>query len=89
MGKTRVCGKRCHHAKHPTCRCWCGGTFHGAAGLDARLEFAGEFIVNKLPTTEAAFARLTHANLFDEKAGIWRERVAAAVAARESTGVAR
>jgi hypothetical protein len=79
---TRVCGKRCHDALQAKCRGWCGGTFHGAGGLDARLAFAGEFILDKLPTTEAKFQTLTQPNLFHTGAS-WRDRVETAVAARE------
>ena len=32
MSKVRRCDKRCHNAKRPRCRCWCGGAFHGSAG---------------------------------------------------------
>lgn len=37
MGRKGQCGRRCHEAKKPRCRCWCGGAFHGAAGA-ANLE---------------------------------------------------
>lgn len=30
-GKRRSCNARCHNAKHPTCKCICGGRYHGAA----------------------------------------------------------
>ena len=82
MGKTRICGKRCHNALHGKCRCWCGGTFHGTAGLDARLAFCGELIVDKLPTTEEKFNTLTQPSLFGPKGTDWRDRVASAVATR-------
>jgi len=36
MGKVRRCDSRCHNAKRPRCRCWCGGTFHGSAGVANR-----------------------------------------------------
>ena len=36
MGKVRRCNSRCHNAKRPRCRCWCGGLFHGAQGASAR-----------------------------------------------------
>ena len=83
MGKTRICGKRCHNAKSPKCRCWCGGTFHGTAGEAARATFAATFQLEKLPTTEAAFEHLTHPNLFNEAAGEWRTRVSDNVAKRD------
>ena len=35
MGKVRRCNSRCHHAKKPRCRCWCGGFFHGVDGAGA------------------------------------------------------
>ena len=35
MGKVRRCDSRCHKAKKPRCRCWCGGAFHGADGTGA------------------------------------------------------
>ena len=85
---TRTCGARCHRAITPKCRCWCGGTFHGAtSGLDARLAFAEQFDLEKLPTTEAAFERLTQPNLFDSKAAAWRARVDSAVASRKARKV--
>lgn len=33
MGKIRRCNSRCHNAKVSRCKCWCGGHFHGSAGL--------------------------------------------------------
>jgi hypothetical protein len=83
MGKTRICGKQCHNAKSPKCRCWCGGTFHGADGEAARATFATSFSLAKLPTTESAFDHLTHPNLFHDDAAEWRARVDAGVAAQE------
>ena len=35
MSKIRRCDKRCHTAKKPRCRCWCGGFFHGTNGAGA------------------------------------------------------
>ena len=35
MGKVRRCDGRCHRAKRPRCRCWCGGAFHGVNGAGA------------------------------------------------------
>ena len=35
MGKVRRCDWRCHTAKGPRCRCWCGGAFHGVNGAGA------------------------------------------------------
>lgn len=32
----RRCDSRCHNAKKPRCRCWCGGHFHGAQGAGNR-----------------------------------------------------
>lgn len=32
MGRVRRCGSRCHNAKKPGCRCWCGGHYHGTQG---------------------------------------------------------
>ena len=83
MGKTRICGKRCHAAKTAKCRCWCGGTFHGVEGEAARATFQASFSLEKLPTTEAAFDHLTHPNLFHDDAADWRTRVSAGVAAQE------
>ena len=36
MSKVRRCDRRCHEAKKPRCRCWCGGRFHGANGAKNR-----------------------------------------------------
>ena len=36
MGRVRRCNGRCHNAKRPRCRCWCGGAFHGAGGAANR-----------------------------------------------------
>lgn len=36
MGRVRRCDSRCHNAKKPRCRCWCGGHFHGAQGAGNR-----------------------------------------------------
>jgi hypothetical protein len=84
MGKTRVCGARCHHAKRAKCMCWCGGLFHGAAGADARDTFAESFDVDKLPTTERAFDELTRQpDLFQaDDGGRWRQAIQAARQAR-------
>lgn len=35
MGKVRRCDRRCHNARRPRCRCWCGGFFHGEHGPGA------------------------------------------------------
>jgi len=35
MGKVRRCDSRCHNARRPRCRCWCGGFFHGKDGAGA------------------------------------------------------
>ena len=35
MGRVRRCDSRCHNAKRPRCRCWCGGAFHGVDGAGA------------------------------------------------------
>ena len=81
VGKTRVCGKRCHAAKCAKCRCWCGGLFHGAAGDLARESFRAEFGLDKVPTTERTFDALTRQpELFDEtgKSDRWRSAIAAA-----------
>lgn len=43
MSKVRVCGKVCHKAKGSTCKCWCGGLFHGSKGNAAREAFASEW----------------------------------------------
>ena len=40
MGKVRRCDKRCHTAKGTRCRCWCGGFFHGSAGVANRAALA-------------------------------------------------
>ena len=57
MGRTRVCGKRCHRAVTATCRCWCGGVFHGVAGRLARETFKAEFRLD-VPTTQERFEAL-------------------------------
>ena len=36
MGKVRRCNERCHNAKGTRCKCWCGGAFHGSAGVENR-----------------------------------------------------
>lgn len=87
MGKTRVCGGTCHKAKRPTCKCWCGGVFHGAAGAAARAELLEAFKCPIVPTTEKAFQELTsprQRDLFaDDGIGrAWRSRVVDAVSAR-------
>ena len=75
---TRVCGKRCHHARRPACRCWCGGLFHGAAGESARDEFRQAFNVDAVPTTDTKFRELTgQPDLFGEGLAAgddWRKR---------------
>jgi hypothetical protein len=41
MGRVRRrCDRRCHNAKGTRCRCWCGGTFHGAGGAGNRAALA-------------------------------------------------
>jgi hypothetical protein len=40
MGKVRRCDKRCHTAKKPRCKCWCGGAFHGTNGAANRQSLA-------------------------------------------------
>ena len=40
MSKVRRCDKRCHNAKRPRCRCWCGGFFHGSGGAANRAALA-------------------------------------------------
>lgn len=94
MGKTRVCGGTCHKAKHSTCRCWCGGVFHGAAGAGARAELLEVFQCPIVPTTEKAFQELTapaQRDLFrDGGTGErWRSRLADAVSARERASATR
>ncbi len=42
MGKVRRCDKRCHNARRPRCRCWCGGFFHGSAGTANRAVLSGD-----------------------------------------------
>ena len=37
----RRCDDRCHHAAGKNCQCWCGGTFHGAAGTENRYAIQG------------------------------------------------
>lgn len=84
MGKTRVCGKRCHIAKCAKCRCWCGGLFHGDGGRESREAFAQEFSVH-VPTTEAGFGKVIDQQLplFNESgADRWRAAITAARAAR-------
>jgi hypothetical protein len=62
----RICGKRCHDAKCRSCRCWCGGMFHGAGGAEARASFASTFDVDKVPTMERDFLAITgQPSLFD------------------------
>lgn len=84
MGKTRVCGKRCHNARRSTCRCWCGGVFHGNAGREAREKFCATFKVEIVPTTEAVFREVTgQLELYTEihLGENWRAAVTAARAA--------
>lgn len=91
MGKTRVCGATCHTAKGGTCRYWCGGVFHGAAGQVAREAFAREFLVDRLPTTERAFQELTaQGELFADVShgDRWRTAIRKAVEARGGVSVA-
>lgn len=86
MGSCRTCGETCHNAKRPKCACWCGGLFHGAAGIVAREVFTQTFAAIELPTTEAEFLELTgQPDLFGEQAAgaVWRAAMAAAVAARD------
>jgi len=40
MTKVRRCDRRCHNARGPRCRCWCGGLFHGSAGAVNRAALA-------------------------------------------------
>jgi hypothetical protein len=43
--RTRTCDARCHEARGQTCRCWCGGRYHGrgARGIaDLAADFALE-----------------------------------------------
>jgi len=40
MGRIKTCGAVCHNAKGTRCLCWCGGTFHGAAGTTNREELS-------------------------------------------------
>ena len=40
MGRIRRCNSRCHNARKPRCRCWCGGTFHGKDGAANRVALA-------------------------------------------------
>ena len=40
MGRIRKCNDRCHHAKGSRCACWCGGVFHGSAGVAKRVALA-------------------------------------------------
>ncbi len=85
MGKTRVCGKRCHTAKCAKCRCWCGGLFHGAGGQAAREEFCKVFGAKQVPTTEKAFDEALDADdLFADRAAtdMWRVALAASRATR-------
>lgn len=85
MGSVRVCGGTCHKAKGATCRCWCGGVFHGSGGQDARDAFVRALGVDKVPTMERTFLAATgQQDLFtDPAAGArWRAAVNAAVEAR-------
>lgn len=59
MGKTRVCGARCHLAISKHCRCWCGGLFHGADAAVHRAHFCQAFDVDAPPSTEQRFRELT------------------------------
>jgi hypothetical protein len=38
--RIRRCDSRCHKAKSPRCKCWCGGAFHGEKGAANREAFA-------------------------------------------------
>jgi len=42
MGKVKRCDSRCHNAKGSRCRCWCGGFFHGGAGVANRAVLSGD-----------------------------------------------
>jgi hypothetical protein len=47
-GVANSCDSRCHNAKAKTCKCLCGGTFHGAASngtLDAKIQSEGKRVV--------------------------------------------
>ena len=39
-GRRGRCDSRCHSAKHPECRCICGGKMHGATHLPGGVEQA-------------------------------------------------
>jgi hypothetical protein len=39
MRRIRRCDSRCHKAKSPRCKCWCGGAFHGEKGAANRESF--------------------------------------------------
>ena len=39
-GKKGSCNANCHNAKHPECRCACGGKMHGAANRPGGVEQA-------------------------------------------------
>ncbi len=70
MGKKRTCDSRCHEAREPACRCWCGGLFHGAKGKAAREAFAETF--TELATTEREFLEhVGQRDLFREADGAW------------------
>ena len=65
--RTRVCNRICHEAKGTTCRCFCGGLFHGIANGAAREHWIARF--GTLPRTQAEFEKATQQpNLFDEPA---------------------
>lgn len=33
MSRVRRCDSRCHRAQGNRCKCWCGGFYHGSAGV--------------------------------------------------------
>lgn len=50
-GRKGRCDARCHNAKHPKCKCCCGGRFHGAARdgtLPQKVEEFGDQLLKEL-----------------------------------------
>lgn len=57
-GTTRRCNGTCHRAKRPTCRCICGGEYHGLGDQGARTLHDRDWkpVVDALTTTDLRFA---------------------------------
>ena len=58
MARVRRCNSRCHNAKRPRCRCWCGGFFHGVN------EVSNRALLNGLSDNPRALAKLLQEHSF-------------------------